>query len=38
MKVVNKRDYKGPGEYIGRPSCLGNPFHIGRDGNRHCQI
>jgi len=22
------------GEYIGRKSCLGNPYHIGRDGNR----
>jgi len=22
------------GEYIGRPSPLGNPFKIGRDGNR----
>ena len=27
--VENKRTYKGPGEYIGRPSLLGNPFsHI----------
>lgn len=27
--VVNKRTYKGEGEYIGRPSPLGNPFsHI----------
>ena len=26
IKVVNKRTYKGPGEYIGRPSSLGNPY------------
>lgn len=26
IKVMNKRDYKGAGEYIGRPSVLGNPF------------
>ena len=27
--VENKRTYHGPGEYIGRPSPLGNPFsHI----------
>src|SRR4030066_309148 len=34
FNVVNKRDYRGPGEFIGRPSVLGNPFIIGRDGNR----
>lgn len=29
IRVVNKRTYKGEGEYIGRPSPLGNPFsHI----------
>ena len=26
IQVVNKRFYKGEGEYIGRPSPLGNPF------------
>ena len=26
IKVVNKKWYKGKGEYIGRPSVLGNPF------------
>ncbi len=27
--VVNKRTYHGPGEYIGRPGVLGNPYsHI----------
>ena len=34
IKVVNKKVYQGPGEYIGRPSPLGNPFTIGRDGDR----
>ncbi len=33
IKVVNKRSGT-PGEYIGRPSVLGNPFVIGRDGTR----
>lgn len=34
--VVNKRDPSYPGKrwYIGRPSALGNPFVIGRDGER----
>ena len=34
IRVVNKRNFKGEGIYIGRPSPLGNPFVIGRDGNR----
>jgi len=33
IKVVNKRDGV-PGEYVGRPSVLGNPFTIGRHGTR----
>jgi hypothetical protein len=33
IKIVNKRDGT-PGEYIGRPSVLGNPFAIGHDGTR----
>ena len=33
-RIVNKRNYNGPGIYIGRPSPLGNPFVIGRDGDR----
>lgn len=33
IRVANKR--KGAaGEYVGRPSPLGNPFEIGRDGTR----
>lgn len=33
--VKNKTTYAGPGEYVGRPSPLGNPFAIGRDGTRN---
>jgi len=33
IHVVNKRDGT-PGEYVGRPSVLGNPFTIGRHGTR----
>lgn len=30
IQVKNKRTYSGPGEYIGRPRPLGNPYgHIG---------
>ena len=31
IRVVNKRTYEGPGEYIGRPSIFGNPY---KDGTR----
>ena len=36
MRVLNKRDVGHPPNsvYIGRPSIWGNPFAIGRDGNR----
>lgn len=34
-KVINKRHHPNAvGVYIGRPSKLGNPFVIGRDGTR----
>ena len=33
ITVTNKR-HGAVGEYIGRPSVLGNPFAIGRDGTR----
>ena len=37
-RVLNKRDIRGPlppnARYCGRPSPLGNPFVIGRDGTR----
>lgn len=32
-KVVNKK-ISSFDVYIGRPTCYGNPFVIGRDGNR----
>lgn len=32
--VINKHYDSRPGEYIGRPSVLGNPFVLGEDGNR----
>ena len=35
IKVVNKKTYDGPGEYVGRPSPLGNPFPISI-GRREC--
>jgi hypothetical protein len=28
ISVRNKRSWKGAGEYIGRPSVLGNPFFL----------
>ena len=28
IEVVNIKTYKGKGEYIGRPSALGNPFNV----------
>ena len=33
ITVASKRN-GATGEYIGRPSLLGNPFAIGRDGTR----
>lgn len=34
IRVVNKRTYEGPGEYIGRPSIFGNPHREDKDGTR----
>lgn len=36
MNVVNKRSHAPTAQdvYIGRPSILGNPFVIGKDGTR----
>jgi hypothetical protein len=34
IKVVNKKFYKGKGEYVGRGTPLGNRFIIGKDGTR----
>ena len=34
MITVGNRKYNHTGEYIGRPSPLGNPFILGTDGDR----
>ncbi|AGY60353.1 DUF4326 domain-containing protein [Gloeobacter kilaueensis] len=34
IRVINKHYEPVAGEYIGRPSVLGNPFVLGQDGNR----
>ena len=34
MQVVNQKQAGKVGTYIGRPSPLGNPFVVGRDGTR----
>ena len=34
IRIENKKYYIGDGIYIGRPSLLGNPYVIGRDGTR----
>ena len=34
IRIVNKKNFNGKGIYIGRPSPLGNPFAIGKDGDR----
>jgi hypothetical protein len=33
MRVENKRTYRGPGLYIGRPSKYGNPYKISDYGD-----
>lgn len=35
IQIKNKKTFTGSGYYIGRPSLLGNPFIIGRDGTRN---
>lgn len=34
ISVVNRNDYRGPGDKIDRSTVLGNPFVIGKDGSR----
>ena len=34
IHIKNMKRYRGAGTYVGRPSVLGNPFEIGRDGGR----
>ncbi len=39
VRVVNMREPRGDHDYyIGRPSMLGNPFVIGKDGERESVI
>src|SRR5262245_43493958 len=38
IRIENKKYYRGVGVYIGRPSLLGNPFKIGKDGTREVVI
>lgn len=34
IQIVNRKTYHGASVYVGRPTALGNPFVIGRDGSR----
>lgn len=34
IQIVNRKTYRGTSVYVGRPTVLGNPFVIGRDGSR----
>lgn len=38
ISVVNRKSWRGRNIYVGRPSVLGNPFIIGRNGNREAVI
>ena len=38
IHIVNRKTYRGASVYVGRPSALGNPFVIGRDGDRDTVI
>ena len=35
ITIVNRRNGRVTGVYVGRPSVLGNPYVIGHDGARH---
>ena len=35
ITIVNRRNGRVVGVYVGRPSVLGNPYGIGPDGSRH---
>lgn len=34
ITIANKKNGYIDGEYVGRPSPLGNPFHLDRESNR----
>lgn len=38
INVRNKNTYSGEGEYIGRPSILGNPFKVTKNQSRSVAI
>ena len=38
VRVLNKRSAGTRGEYVGRPSPLGNPFRLGRESDRDLVI
>jgi hypothetical protein len=38
MIRVTNRKTGGDGEYVGRPSPLGNPFVLGKDGDRETVV
>ncbi len=38
INIVNRKTYRGESVYVGRPSALGNPFVIGRDGDRQTVV
>ena len=35
ITIVNRRNGRVAGVYVGRPAVLGNPYVIGHDGSRH---
>ena len=35
ITIVNRRNGRVAGVYVGRPSVLGNPYVTGHDGSRH---
>ncbi len=38
ITIVNRKTWRGESVYVGRPSVLGNPFVIGKGGNREAVI
>ena len=34
IQIVNRKTWRGASVYVGRPTALGNPFVIGKDGDR----
>jgi hypothetical protein len=38
ITIVNRKNWRGVSIYVGRPTVLGNPFVIGRDGDREAVI